>query len=239
MTQALKKIVFSIILTTAPLQLLFCGLSNDGEVNQECKKSVDLARQVFSNYKKNPEDIKNRLEKANSDCISHIIDSCNNSQIFELTKFKLKNKQLLSKLGYILLNLATKIKDIPSQDLNLSNEEFVELKNILEIFDKKIPAELRTIVETGETPATAKNEKIKAIMQKLNLALDHISSHNLGLSNGTLNPMNEKLKHAISSLLSEAELKELHTFVTKEKGAFDKIVEELDAIWEIVVKSLS
>lgn len=251
MFKKLKQLLLTFALCTTTIQLAYSidipsTADNGSELmvyenieTTTIKYFIELAKNVISKYKKNPEDVKNKIEAAKSESGICVISSCNGAPFFELLKFKLKNKQLLLKLDSVLLNVIAEIKAEDLQTLNLSNEESADAHNVLVDILGLIPDDIKASIKLNEKSSRSKNEKIQDIMQKIEPALNQLFEYNLGLKNSINGILNKAVEKHLSSALSEADIKELHTFITKKNGAFDIIVGKIDQIWEIVIKCLS
>ncbi|KKQ33474.1 MAG: hypothetical protein US49_C0001G0154 [candidate division TM6 bacterium GW2011_GWF2_37_49] len=246
-----KKLLFTLILYLTTIQLVYSNdihnsVENDNEAlvgesvdNVKIKNFIKFAKNIVSKHKENSEEIENKLEAAKSESCVYIISSCNGAQFFELTRFKLKNKKLFLKLGYILLNLIAKIKAEDLQILQLSKHETADLLDVLTYISSFIPDETKSTIQLCEKPSLSKNEKFQDIMQKVNPALKQLFEYSLGLESTTLSSLSENFEKYLSCVLDKSDIKELHSFVTKKNGAFDKMVEKIDPIWEIIIKCLS
>lgn len=247
MFKQLSKAVFSIVLFLTLLQPLYpdgvadrktASPAAENKDNHKVKSFINFVKTIFSRYKENPKEVEGQLGAASSGCSIFIINSCKKPQFLELTKFRLKNKELFSKLGYIFLNALTEINCVKMQSLNLSDEEMDDIKNIAEEILKIIPKDIKETDESVIKIDLGKDAKINEIMQKLDTPLDNILKYHVGLTNDISDAVKEKFKQDLGYHLGEVELKELHTFITKEKGAYDKMAEEISQIWEIATNCL-
>lgn len=211
--------------------------------NIKLKEFIEFANKIITNCEKNHVGELNTLQKkwdsANSDISVCIIMSCNGAQFLELSRFKLKNKKLFLKLSNILLNIIANIKIEDLKQLPLTNEEMADLQTVWDYISLLTSDITTPVTQANTTSSKAKNEKLKEIMVKIKPALTQLFEYNWGLDSNLLSVLGENFEKYLSEALDESEITELHRFVFKTNGAYDKIVEKIDSIWEIVVKNLS
>lgn len=206
--------------------------------NYKLKLFTALVKNLFAQYKQDAVAVEAKLDLVGSDCSIYIINSCDRNQFFELSRFKLKNKGLFSKLGFIALNIFSEVALKTLESLDFSKDEIGEVQSMMDEIDIT-PDDVAT--KTVLAPAKSKEyrENMGQIVQKFNLVLDRVLGHHLGVNSDVLSSIKQKLEDDAINTLSYEEVKELHRFVTKKGGAFDKIVKKIDSVWAILLNGLN
>lgn len=207
--------------------------------NAQTSNFIGWAKKVYEKYQENPREFDAKLEKANSDCTSFIIDQCNIYQVIELKRFKGKNQNLFSKIGLALLNAMSEINQDNLRELNIPDEQIADLKAIINNLLNTNANFMGTMQKPNNGSKLARETKIKEITQKLDPAINDLFECNFGINGNVLNIIKSSFKNYLNLLLDETELKDLHSFVTKENGACDQIIAKIKQLWEILTTDLS
>lgn len=212
---------------------------NTDKVNEgKVKLFLELAKKLFSGYKESPKKIQDKLESASLECSSHIVNVCDRAQFLELARFNLRNKKLLSKLGYVFINVFSEIVVDLLDSLDFSSDEISDIKEIVrEYID--IPEATESSVKADSATIEAMDKETQQIVQKFNPLFDHILGQCIGLEQTKLEQVKRKFAVHVATVLSQNDIKELYKFITKPKGAFDKIIGQIDTSWQILMKCLS